>query len=92
VSEYGDGLDWEKVNDVRVYRQLMGTSASVRGFLLFHFVEQIPKHFQKLMALLEQGKLRAEIDPKPFHGVQSIKEASLYLRSGKNRGKVLVRF
>lgn len=92
VSEYERGLDWEQITDTRIYRHLLLRSVSVHGFFLPHYSGLIPAHFAKLLALLEQGKLRAEIDPQPFHGAESIQAASAYLRAGRNRGKVLVSF
>jgi NADPH-dependent curcumin reductase CurA len=92
VAEYERGLDWEVVQDVRIYRHILMTSVSVHGFFLPHYAAQIPEYVAKLLALWEQGKLRAEIDRKEFHGVESVTEAAAYLRSGKNSGKVLVRY
>lgn len=92
VSEYGDGLNWESVEAVRVYGRLLATSSSIRGCYLPHYAAQIPQYMDKLLALLRDGKIKAAIDPTGFHGIESVKAAIDHLARGKNRGKVLVRF
>jgi NADPH-dependent curcumin reductase CurA len=92
LSEYGDGLQWEAVEEVRVYRRLLATSGSIRGCLLHHYAARIPQYMEKLLGLLAQHHIQAAIDPTEFRGVESVRAAAAHLATGKNRGKVLVRF
>lgn len=92
VSEYGAGLNWERVEGVRIYQWLLARSASVRGCYLPHYAAEIPKYMTKLVALLDAGKIHAAIDPTEFRGIDAVKAAIAHLGHGKNRGKVLLRF
>jgi NADPH:quinone reductase-like Zn-dependent oxidoreductase len=92
VSEYGAGLDWERVEQVRIYQWLLARSASVRGCYLPHYTAQIPQYMAKLVALIREGKIHAAIDPSEFHGIDAVKAAIAHLARGGNRGKVLLQF
>jgi len=92
VSEYSAGLDWERVEQVRIYQWLLARSASVRGCYLPHYAAQIPQYMTKLVALLDEGTIHAAIDPTEFHGIDAVKAAIAYLAHGRNQGKVLLRF
>jgi NADPH-dependent curcumin reductase CurA len=91
VSEYASGVDWERVEDVRIYRALLARSASVHGCMLPHYPpETWIRHYQRLEALIADGKLVAAVDPQPFHGLEQVADAIEYLHRGRNRGKVMV--
>jgi hypothetical protein len=92
VSEYARGVDWERVEDVRVYRALLARSASVHGCMLPHYPQAVwIAHYRRLEALIAEGKLVAAVDPQPFRGLQQVADAVEYLHRGQNRGKVMVR-
>ncbi|GAB4522648.1 MAG: hypothetical protein OHK0046_35510 [Anaerolineae bacterium] len=82
----------ERITQPRIYTQLLGKSASIRGMFLNHFFKHMPEHMQKLTALLQAGQLRIEIDPTEFRGVESVVAAVEYLHSGRNNGKVVIRY
>lgn len=92
VSEYEKGMEWEKVEQVRIYHSLLAKSAVVRGFFLPHYPHRFPEHLQKLMTLVAEGKIAAPIDSVEFNGIDSIADAVDHLHGGKNKGKVLIRF
>lgn len=89
VSEYVGGL--EAVTGPRVYARLLARSASVRAFFLPHFREHFRAHTLRLLGLQREGRLRVEIDPVAFEGVESVADAVEHLHSGRSRGKVVVR-
>lgn len=93
ITEYKEQPD--VVTGVRIYYKLLGKMASVRGFNLNLFWSKqhiLNEHMQKLISLLNEGKLHPSIDPTEFHGVAGAIEAVEYLQSGKNSGKVIVRY
>lgn len=90
VSEYVDGV--ESVTEPRVYAHLLQKSASVRAFFLPHFVRHYRAHLASLTALVASGRLRVEVDPTEFVGVDQVADAVEHLHSGQSRGKVVVRF
>ena len=63
------------------YLQLLSKSASVRGFLLFHYAEEFKSTLAKLVDLYDSGKLKCHIDvghSSPtgvFKGLDSIPDA-----------------
>jgi hypothetical protein len=90
ISEYPRA---EKAEMTRIHTFLLPKSASVHGFYLNHFWrDYAAPHLAKLIALLESGKLIAEVDAADFHGLESVADAVEYLYSGKNQGKVVVRY
>lgn len=90
ISEYGKSF--EAVTRPRIYDQLFWKAASVRGFLLPQYAEAIPEGRDRLLSLFDQGQLHVAVDPTEFWGVDSIPKAVTYLLSGKNCGKVVVRY
>jgi prostaglandin reductase 3 len=91
VSEYASGVDWERVEDVRVYRALLARSASLHGCMLPHYPPQVwVEHYRRLQALMAEGRLIAAVDPHTFVGLEAIADAVEYLHRGQNRGKVMV--
>lgn len=93
ITEYKEQPD--VVTGVRIYYKLLGKMASIRGFNLNLFWSKpqiLSEHMIKLIGLLNEGKLHPTIDPAEFHGVASAIDAVEYLQSGKNSGKVIVRY
>lgn len=90
ITEYLSGP--ELVTRPRISMQLLTKSASLRGMFLPHFRKQVPEYLGMLFELMQTGKIRAEIDPAQFHGIESVADAVEYLHSGKSRGKVVVKF
>jgi NADPH-dependent curcumin reductase CurA len=90
ISEYAKNV--EQVLQPRIYHQLMWKAASVRGFLMPHYKECIPEARDRLLNLFYTDKLKVAIDSTHFNGIESIPAAVEYLLTGKNCGKVVVRF
>ncbi len=90
IGEYVDGV--ESVTGPRIYAHLLQKSASVRGFFLPHFARHYPEHLARLTGLLAEGKLKIEVDPTEFVGLDRVADAVEYLHGGTSRGKVVVRF
>lgn len=90
ISEYAQLP--QAVLQPRIYRQLFWKAASVRGFLMPHYVEHAVEARDRLLNLFYAGKIRVAVDPTQFQGVASIPSAVDYLLSGKNVGKVVVQF
>lgn len=90
ISEYHG--DPQIITAPRLYHQLLWKSATVRGFLFSDYVPEIPTYMGKMMALFEAGQLHAHVDPTPFVGIDAVPDAVEHLQTGKNAGKVIVRF
>lgn len=89
ISEYTEAP--ERITAPRVGMKLLMKSASIRGMLLFHFFDYLPKYLRMLVDLVDQGKLHVEIDPTEFNGLEQCVDAVEYLHSGQSTGKVIVR-
>ena len=90
ISEYGNNL--EPVYQPRIYEKLFWKAASVRGFVMHLYKEHIPAARDRLLDLFYAGKIKVAVDPTEFRGIESIANAVEYLLSGKNCGKVVVKF
>jgi NADPH-dependent curcumin reductase CurA len=90
ISEYGKNL--EEVTQPRIYHQLFWKAASVRCFLMPLYQEYAAEARDRLLNLFYTNQLKVAIDPTPFHGIEFIPTAVEYLLSGKNCGKVIVKF
>lgn len=90
ISEYESGP--QKVEQIRVTYKLLHKSASIRGFWLMHFFRHLADHMQKLLGLLNEGKLQLSVDPTTFQGVEGGLDALDYMYAGKNIGKMVVEF
>lgn len=90
ISEYMSTP--ELVTRPRIYRILLSKSASLRSMFLLHFIRQVPEEAAKLIDLYEAGKLKVQVDPTLFQGVEQVADAVEYLHSGKSAGKVVVKF
>lgn len=71
--------------------KLLMKSASVRGFILGNHVPHIPGHIANLLKLIQEGKLKAGVDPTEFKGLEGIPEAIDHMYAKKNIGKVVVK-
>lgn len=90
ISEYASTPS--SITQPRIYHTLFWKAASVRGFLMPHFAEHAAVARDRLLNLFYAGKLKVAVDPTPFHGIESIPDAVDYLLSGRNCGKVVVRY
>lgn len=90
ISEYANNVD--QITERRIYQQLFWKFASVRGFLMPHYKEHIPRARDRLLNLFYTDKLKVAVDSTQFQGIESIPDAVEYLLSGQNCGKVVVRF
>ncbi|GAX39216.1 alcohol dehydrogenase [Tolypothrix sp. NIES-4075] len=57
-----------------------------------HYKEYIPVARDRLLNLFYTDKLKVAIDSNQFNGIKSIPAAVEYLLTGKNCGKLVVRF
>lgn len=98
ISGYMDGSSWHRSTDkvdensteyvMMHHNFLLRRSASAMGFMLPTFREVIPAYFADLVRMLDAGDLHVRLDPKgQMEGLQHVKEAVDYLRSGKSFGK-----
>ncbi|MEH2198230.1 zinc-binding dehydrogenase [Nostoc sp.] len=90
ISEYAKNA--EQITQPRLYHQLFWKAASVRGFLMPHYKEYMAEARDRLLNLFYSRKLKVAVDPTQFNSIKSIQAAVEYLLSGKNCGKVVVRF
>jgi NADPH-dependent curcumin reductase CurA len=90
ISEYANNP--EQVTQARIYHKLFWKGASVRGFLMPLYAEYMVEARDRLLDLFYTGKIKVAVDPTEFKGIESIPAAVEYLLSGKNCGKVVVRF
>ncbi|KAG2767972.1 hypothetical protein PC129_g2988 [Phytophthora cactorum] len=72
-------------------RKMQLRSASLRGFQRRHHPKDEPEHLQRLVKLVQEGKLKGGIDPTVFQGFGSIPKALERLYAQKNIGKLIVR-
>ena len=90
ISEYAKTP--EQITQTRIYHELFWKAASIRSFLMPHYKEHMPEARDRLLNFFYTGKLKVAVDPTQFKGIESIPIAVEYLLSGKNCGKVVVRF
>ena len=57
------------------------------GFFLPHYARHFRRHLAALSPLLRSGKIRVEIDPTPFKGLESTPRAVAHLQGGKIHGE-----
>ncbi|RLN59906.1 hypothetical protein BBJ29_001913 [Phytophthora kernoviae] len=72
-------------------RKMQLQSASLRGFQRCHYPKDEPVHLQRLQKLVQEGKLKATLDPTEYHGFESIPDALDRLYAQKNIGKLIIR-
>ncbi|KAG1686993.1 hypothetical protein DVH05_005733 [Phytophthora capsici] len=77
-------LSWE------ANEKILMKSASIRGFFMFHFEEHILEHTEKLLKLINEGKLKPGVDPTEYKGFESIPDAIDRMFARKNVGKLIV--
>ena len=70
--------------------KLLWKSASVRGFFLPQYARHFRRHLAGLFELVRSGKMRVEIDPSPFKGLEDVSRAVAHLQGGTSMGKVVV--
>jgi hypothetical protein len=90
ISEYAKAP--EQITQPRIYHKLFWQAASVRGFLMPHYAEHMVEARDRLLDLFYTNQIKVAVDPTEFRGIESIACAVEYLLSGKNCGKVVVRF
>jgi len=99
ISGYEDaeGFDSsEMVSKLSVAMICLRRSASVRGFLLPHYVQEFPRHIGTLAKQYLEGKIKVNLDKGenvangPFKGLEKTADAVEYMFSRKNIGKIVV--
>ncbi len=86
------GKPWERIEGPRIYEKLYFKSASVRGFINPHYEEFHDEAKGRILDMYQSNKLRVLVDKNDFTGLDSIPDAVEYLLSGKNIGKVVIKF
>ncbi|ETP35778.1 hypothetical protein F442_16113 [Phytophthora nicotianae P10297] len=77
-------LSWE------ANEKILMKSASIRGFFMYHFEEHIREHTERLLKLINEGKLKPGVDPTEYKGFQSIPDAIDRMFARENVGKLVV--
>ena len=90
ISEYMGGT--QEVTAPRIYHKLLWKSAQIRAFLFKDWPDQIAGHLERLIEQVANGSIKPLLDPTVFEGIDSAAEALDYLHSGRNTGKVVVRY
>ncbi len=90
ISEYEGGP--VNIDAPRLYQKLLWQSRLIRGFILGHFGEHIPKHLERILTDYFDGKIESKVDPTTFSGVESIVDAVEYMYAGKNNGKIIISY
>ena len=76
--------------------KLLAKSASVRGFLMFHYAKCFTEYMTKMITLFTQGKMKSTVDnglysdKGPLRGLEGIYDGVDYLYSRKSVGKIVV--
>ncbi|KAJ7390945.1 Prostaglandin reductase 3 [Desmophyllum pertusum] len=81
ITGYQSKLGFTPVKNATLIPKLLARSASVRGFLLYHYAEEYRSTFANFGQASPTGV---------FKGLDSITDAVEYLHSGKSAGKVVV--
>ena len=95
ISQYQESSFHVKPT-IPIQQILLSKSASLRGFLLPHYRQDIPKSISNLAELYISGKLKVAVDfgqtdsKGPFKGITSIVDGVEYLYSKKSTGKIVV--
>ncbi len=90
ISEYKSTPDI--IESERIYYKLLWKSASLRGFLMPHYLDDLGAALDDIFALYDAGKLNPMHDPTEFRGVEAVADAVEHLHAGQNAGKVVVTF
>ncbi|XP_005102006.3 prostaglandin reductase-3-like [Aplysia californica] len=102
IAAYGDNDSKKQfselltASEVSIPLALLVKSASLRGFWLTSYMDDFPRHIQKLSELYEQGKIQVNTDKGgtaengPFVGLEKIVDALGHMYARKNVGKVIV--
>ena len=90
ISEYMG--DPQEVTGPRIYHKLLWKSAQLQAFLYKDWPDKITSHLEALIEQVAGGHINPLLDPKEFLGLESAADAVEYLHSGKNTGKVVVRY
>jgi hypothetical protein len=102
ISGYQDGSGWKQSSDGSTNKsklnlraplpaQILGKSASIRGFFLNNYSALFSQHFSTLLSLFDQDMLKLIVDEFKGAGIEQIVNAVEYMYSGKNEGKLVVR-
>ena len=81
----------EHVPHPRAYRKLYWKSASIRAFQNQAFPEYQAAATQHMLQLYYDGKIKSQVDPTDFVGLESVADAVEYMLAGKNAGKVVIK-
>ncbi|KAL4437515.1 hypothetical protein ABPG77_003496 [Micractinium sp. CCAP 211/92] len=88
MSQYAGG--WAARQYPGIAEKLLWKSATLQGFFLLHYARDWGRHLARLAGLVAAGKLRVEMDPRRFVGLESVPDAVEHLQSGRSVGKVFV--
>lgn len=88
MSQYGSG--WQPSVLRGVPERLLAKNQSLIGFFLLNYAKHFQEHFNILYNLWRDSKLHVALDPKAFHGIDSVFDAVEWLQNGNSQGKVTV--
>ncbi|TYZ54409.1 hypothetical protein PybrP1_008130 [[Pythium] brassicae (nom. inval.)] len=92
ISGYQGDVDLSKqLTAAELVPILLFRSASLRGFISSNHSEHLKPHIVRMLGLIQEGKLKVEVDPTEFKGLEAIPEAIDYLFAKKNLGKLAVK-
>jgi len=96
ITTYQDGAAGDTFSAAANSMMLLTKSASMTGFLLFHYFPDAKRHSAQLAQLMMEGKLTIGVDKGegapggPFVGLEKVTDAIDYMYKRGNIGKVVV--
>lgn len=90
MEEYSRG--WKPSMNPGLAERLLWKSASLVGFFLLRYASLFRPHLDRLISLLEEGRIIAALDERcsGFNSIESVRDAVDWLQSGRSQGKVVV--
>lgn len=96
ITTYQDGAATDNFSAAANSMMLLTKSASMTGFMLFHYFADAKRHSAQLAQLMMEGKLKIGVDKGegvkggPFVGLEKVTDAIDYMYKRGNIGKVVV--
>ena len=88
-GQIGDYQDVRSARGPRNFTEVNSKRLRIEGFLIFDYVPQMPKYFQRMGRWLQEGKITWQ--ETVVDGLDSAPQGLLDLFAGKNTGKMLVK-
>ncbi|XP_005109603.2 prostaglandin reductase-3 [Aplysia californica] len=96
IATYEGTVKVDDLSAAATAMMLLTKSASMKGFLLFHYPADFAGHVAKLAQLYMEGKLKVSVDKGeraatgPFVGLEKVADAVEYMYTRANVGKIVV--